>query len=102
MHSITFGPEVYTTGLVASDGVAPAVVARMVEALRAAFEQQRRQPELAIAKLCARFPGVDRDRVLEEWSILSTHVFSGGKCVTMNSDPCPPLAGRCSRSRRRR
>ncbi len=86
VRSIPFGGEVYATGLVAADDVAPAVVARMVEALRAAFEQQRRQPGLGIAELCARFPAVGRDRVREEWAILNTHVFIGDKCLTMDPD----------------
>ena len=83
VRSIPFGPAVYTTGVVAADTVAPHVAARMVEALRAAFEQQRADPELGLEELCRRYPAVDPDSALEEWAVLEDYVFAGGQPLAM-------------------
>jgi ABC-type nitrate/sulfonate/bicarbonate transport system substrate-binding protein len=83
VRSIPFGPQVYTTGVVAAEHVRPDVVARMVAALRAAFEQQRDEPELGLEELCRRFPAVDADGALEEWSVLEDYVFAGGQPLAM-------------------
>lgn len=85
VRSIPFGADIYATGLVAADDVAPGVVSRMVQALRAALEQQRRQPSLGIAELCARLPSVGPDRVREEWVMLNNQVLVGDECLTMHS-----------------
>lgn len=83
VRSIPFGPTVYTTGVVARDDVPTDVVERMVEALRAAFEQQRREPELGLDELCRRYPAVDRSGALEEWAVLDDYVFSTGQPLAM-------------------
>ncbi len=86
VRSIPFGADIYTTGLVATDGVPSDVVTRGVEALRAAFERQRRQPSLGVAELCTRFPGVGADRVSEEWDTLDNFVFARDDCLAMDLD----------------
>lgn len=83
VRSIPFGPGVYTTGVVAADTVGRDVAARMVEALRAAFEQQRTDPELGLEELCRRHPAVDPDGALEEWAVLEDYVFAGGQPLAM-------------------
>ena len=83
VRSIPFGPAVYTTGVVAADTVAPEVAARMVEALRAAFEQQRTDPQLGLEQLCRRYPAVDTDGALEEWAVLKDYVFAKGQPLAM-------------------
>lgn len=84
VRSIPFGPaQVYTTGVVAGDHVSTEVVVRMVAALRAAFEQQRADPELGLEELCRRYPAVDPDGALEEWSVLDDYVFAGGQPLAM-------------------
>ena len=83
VRSIPFGPQVYTTGVVAADTVPPEVAARMVAALRAAFEQQRADPELGLEELCRRHPAVDPDGALEEWGVLDQYVFAGGQPLAM-------------------
>ena len=83
VRSIPFGPKVYTTGVVAAEHVPPDVAVRMVAALRAAFEQQRDDPELGLEELCRRFPAVDPDGALEEWSVLEDYVFAGGQPLAM-------------------
>ncbi|MGI8686218.1 MAG: ABC transporter substrate-binding protein [Acidimicrobiales bacterium] len=86
VRSIPFGPQVYTTGVVAQDHVSGDVVARMVEALRHAFEQQRANPELGLDDLCNRYKGVDRAGALEEWAVLDDYVFGTGQPLTMTDD----------------
>lgn len=83
VRSIPFGPQVYTTGVVAQDHVSGDVVARMVEALRDAFEQQRSNPELGLDDLCRRYHGVDRAGALEEWAVLDDYVFGTGQPLAM-------------------
>lgn len=84
IRSIPFGPQVYTTGVVAQDHVPADVVIRMTEALRAAFEQQRAEPELGLDDLCRRYPRVDRAGALEEWAVLDDYVFGTGQPLAMS------------------
>jgi len=71
--------------VVAQDHVSGDVVARMVEAFRDAFEQQRSNPELGLDDLCNRYPGVDRAGALEEWAVLDDYVFGTGQPLTMTA-----------------
>lgn len=83
VRSIPFGPPVYTTGVVASDRVPADVVARMVTALRAAFEQQREDPEQGLDELRRRHPAVDPAGALEEWAVLENYIFATGQPLAM-------------------
>lgn len=86
VRSIPFGPQVYTTGVVAAEHVPGGVAARMVEALRAAFEQQRGDPGQGLDELCRRYPAVDRDGALEEWAVLEDYLFATGQPLAMTAD----------------
>ncbi len=74
VRAIPFGPDIYTTGMVALDWVDADVVRRMVEAFREAVQHQRQNPLAGLDELCRRHPTVDADAVLEEWSILSGYL----------------------------
>lgn len=84
-RSIPFGPQVYTTGVVAADHVPADVVARMVAALRDAFEEQRSDPRRGLDELCRRYPGVDPAGALEEWAVLEDYVFATGQPLAMSA-----------------
>lgn len=86
VRSIPFGPQVYTTGVVAAEHVPADVAARMVTALRAAFEQQREVPEQGLDELCRRYPAVDPDGALEEWGVLDDYLFATGQPLAMTAD----------------
>lgn len=84
VRSIPFGPLVYTTGVVAGDHVPGEIASRMVDALRAAFERQRSDPELGLDEFCRRYPGLDRAGALEEWAVLDDYVFGAGQPLAMS------------------
>jgi ABC-type nitrate/sulfonate/bicarbonate transport system substrate-binding protein len=86
VRAIPFGPDVYTTGLLAADSVAPDVVERVVSAVAAALAALRRRPDLGVAELCARIPGVGPDRVAEEWGVLSRYLFGSVEPLVMRRD----------------
>ncbi len=86
VRSIPFGPQVYTTGVVAAEHVPAGVAARMVTALRAAFEQQREDPEQGLDELCRRYPAVDPDGALEEWAVLDDYLVATGQPLAMTGD----------------
>lgn len=83
VRPIAFGPDVYTVGIVADASVPPAVAARMVRALSAAYVDQRRRPGTGLDELCRRFPSVPPADVVEEWSLLDPYIFAGGRPLAM-------------------
>lgn len=86
VRAIPFGPDVYTTGLLAADSVSTEVVERVVHAVAAALAGLRRRPDLGAAELCARIPGVDAGRVAEEWGVLSPYLFGPAEPLVMGRD----------------
>ena len=86
VRAIPFGPDVYTTGLVASDSLPAEAAAAAASAFAAALAAQRAHPDVGVAELCARFPSVGAERIGEEWSVLSRYAFGAGAPGTMRVD----------------
>ena len=86
VRAIPFGPDIYTTGLLAADSVPTEVVGRVVHAVAVALASLRRRPDLGVAELCARVPGVDAGRVAEEWAVLSRYLFGPAEPLVMRRD----------------
>lgn len=86
VRAIPFGPAVYTTGVVASDRVAPELAARMVAALSDAYLAQRERPRVGLGELCRRFPTVRAVDALEEWAVLDGYVFAEPAPLAMDAD----------------
>lgn len=76
-RAIPMGREIYASGLVAADRLPDDVVDRMIRAVRAAFELQRRDPDQGIEQFCRRFPGTAPERARETWDLLAPFVFTG-------------------------
>ena len=86
VRAIPFGPEVYSTGLLAADRLEPALAARVARAFCDALERQRLEPAAGVAELCARLPDVEPERVAEEWSVLSRYLFAPAPAGTMRGE----------------
>lgn len=86
VRAIPFGPDVYTTGLLAAASLPSEVVQRVVRAVAAALAALRLRPDLGVAELCARIPGVGPDRVAEEWAVLSRYLFGPAGPLVMRPD----------------
>jgi ABC-type nitrate/sulfonate/bicarbonate transport system substrate-binding protein len=86
VRAIPFGPDVYTTGLLAADSLPGEVVGRVAAALAAALVAQRERPDAGVAELCARFPTVAPGRVAEEWSVLTRYLFGPEGPGAMRAD----------------
>ena len=86
VRAIPFGLDVYASGLVAADRVPAELVARMREAIVAALEHQRHDPESGVEALCRRYPDVDPAEALEGWSLVEPNVFTGDVPGSMDAE----------------
>ena len=86
IRAIPFGPEVYTTGLLAADSLPSEVVERVVRSVAGALVALRLRPDLGVASVCERIPGVGPDRVAEEWAVLSRYLLGPGEPLVMQAD----------------
>lgn len=77
VRPIHFGLNVYGHGLVAADTVPTETVSRMVDAIAAALERQRRVPTHGFDAMAARFPEANLDYALEGWRIGQHNIFTG-------------------------
>ena len=68
---------IYASGLLAADSVPDEVVWRMREAIAAALDRQRKQPETGLDEYCRRYPGTIPDEALEGWELVKPYVFTG-------------------------
>lgn len=69
--------EVYTTGLVAADRVAPEVVSRFRDAWMAGYELQLERPELGIAAFRRQYPDVSEEHVRANWAVFEPYAVDG-------------------------
>ena len=85
VRSIAFGQPIYTTGVVAADGLPAGVVEHMLAALAEAYAQQRDLPGLGVGDLCGRFPKVVAADAVEEWGLLDSYIFGDGPALAMDA-----------------
>jgi len=76
-RAVHVGGDIYASGLVAADRIPDDIVDRMVQAVRAAFEQQQRDPDRGVEQFCRRFPETAPERARETWDLLAPFVFAG-------------------------
>lgn len=86
LRAIPFGTEVYASGLVASDHLAPELAWRMRAALSATLERQRRDPRRGLDVLEERYPEIDRDAAVEGWHLVEPNVFTGEPVGSMSPE----------------
>lgn len=84
VRAIPVGPELYASGLVASDALSSDLVTEMRDAIVAALELQRGDPRNGLAALCDRYPGIDPADALEGWSLVEPNIFTGADVGSMN------------------
>lgn len=86
IRAIPLDIGVYSTGLVAADRLSLELVTRMRDALSAAYELQRQQPELGITALRGAFPNIPEDYLRTGWSVLEPYAFDGIPPGSMNAE----------------
>lgn len=77
VRAVPLGLDVYSSGLVAADRLAPETVGRMQDALAAALERQRVEPKAGLEELARRYPDADPLDALEGWSLAEPQIFTG-------------------------
>lgn len=77
VRTIALDIPVYSTGLIASDRVAPDVVRRMQHALVAGHDLQRVHPEAGLAGFGRCFPEVSCDHARASWALYEPYAFDG-------------------------
>jgi hypothetical protein len=85
LRAIPVGPEAYSSGLVAGDTVAADLVAIVREAICAALEEQRGDPEWGLSAFCARYPEVDPFDARAGWALAVPNIFTGAVTGSMNA-----------------
>ncbi len=66
----------YSSGVVAADRLPADLVDRMVQAIAAALESQRQDPEASVGPLLQRYPDVDPADALEGWDLGVPNIFT--------------------------
>jgi ABC-type nitrate/sulfonate/bicarbonate transport system substrate-binding protein len=86
VRALSFGIEVYASGLVASERLPLELVTRMRDAVVGALQHHRASPELGVEPLLARYPGTNPDDALESWRLIEPLIFAGAEPGTMTED----------------
>jgi len=75
IRTIPLDIDVYTTGLVAADRLAPEVVSRFRDAWMAGYEIQMERPELGIAGFRRQYPKVSEEHIRANWALFEQYAF---------------------------
>jgi ABC-type nitrate/sulfonate/bicarbonate transport system substrate-binding protein len=86
VRSVNLGLDVYSSGLVAADRLSPELVERVVGAVVATLERQRRDPERGVVEVVARTPRVVPDDAREGWRLVEPRIFTGDPPGSMAAD----------------
>lgn len=84
LRAIPVGLDIYASGLLAGDAVAPETVAGVRAALIAALERQRLDPRAGLIELRRRYPKTDPDEALEGWALVEPLIFAGAEPGSMD------------------
>lgn len=76
VRAIPFETEGYASGLIAADTVSDDVVARVREALVAAFTLQREHPRVGVEPFCERYPHIPPADAFDNWDKFVPFGFS--------------------------
>lgn len=86
VRAVRLDLPVYSSGLVAADRLPGDVVDRMAEALAAALQRQREEPEEGLDALLRRYPDVDPSEAIEGWELGEQNIFTEDPIGTMDAD----------------
>ena len=86
VRSVNLGLDVYSSGLVAADRLSPELVEKVVGAVVATLERQRRDPERGLLEVVARTPRVVPDDAREGWRLVEPRIFTGEAPGSMTAD----------------
>jgi NitT/TauT family transport system substrate-binding protein len=86
VRAIPFRLPIYSSGLVAADGVPADVVDRMCAAIVVALEHQREDPAAGVAALVGRYPEVDPGEAVEGWSLVEPNIFTEDPVGSMDAE----------------
>ncbi len=77
VRPVPLGHDVYSSGLVAADRLPDELVARVQQAMAAALEATRLDPEAGLDELARRYPDADPIEALEGWALAEPYIFTG-------------------------
>lgn len=86
IRSIPLDVDVYTTGLVAADRLAPELISSVREAFVAGYDLQLEQPDVGIAGFRRRYPDVSEAHIRASWSRFQPYAFDRVPPGTMDAD----------------
>lgn len=86
VRPVPFNLPLYSSGLVAGDHVSAELADRMGDAVAAALDAQRQDPEAGMDDLLRRYPDVDPAEALEGWSLAALNIFTGVPLGSMEAD----------------
>jgi ABC-type nitrate/sulfonate/bicarbonate transport system substrate-binding protein len=86
IRAIPLDIDVYTTGMVAADRLAPELVARVRDAFVAGYEIQLAKPELGITGFQRHFPDVSTQHIRASWAVFEPYAFDRASPGTMEAE----------------
>ncbi len=86
IRTIPLDIDVYTTGLVAADRLAPELISQVREAFLAGYDLQRGQPDVGIAGFRRRYPDVAEEHIRASWDRFESYGFDRVPPGTMDAD----------------
>ncbi|MDQ6805880.1 MAG: ABC transporter substrate-binding protein [Actinomycetota bacterium] len=78
--------DVYTTGLVAADRLAPQLVSAVRDAFLAGYDLQLEEPEVGITGFRRHYPEVSEEHIRASWSRFEPYAFDRVSPGTMDAD----------------
>ena len=86
VRSVPLGLNLYSSGLVAADGLPTELVRRVVNAMLATLERQRLDPERGVAEVVTRSPRVVPEDAREGWRLVEPRIFTDEPPGSMSPD----------------
>lgn len=86
VRAVPFGIEAYSSGLVAADRVPLDRVVEMRDAMVAALERQRANPEEGVEQLTRRYPEIHPAAAVEGWELGVPNIFTDVPTGSMDAD----------------
>lgn len=86
VRSIPLDIDVYTTGLVAADRLAPEVLSGVRDAFLAGYELQLTEPDVGIAGFQRHYPEVSAEHIRASWARFEPYAFDRVPAGTMDAN----------------
>ncbi|MDQ4047798.1 MAG: ABC transporter substrate-binding protein [Actinomycetota bacterium] len=86
IRAIPLDVDVYTTGLVAADRLAPELISKVRDAFVAGYDLQLAQPDLGIRGFRRRYPDVSEEHIRGSWARFEPYAFDRVPPGTMDAD----------------